>query len=57
MARQVIVMGDTTTHGGKVITGSQVDVIDGKAIARTGDLVACLEHGVKLKLPDSQDMQ
>ncbi|REG61371.1 putative Zn-binding protein involved in type VI secretion [Paraburkholderia sp. BL6669N2] len=46
MARQVIVVGDTTTRGGKVITGSQVDVVDGKAIARKGDLVACPEHGV-----------
>jgi uncharacterized Zn-binding protein involved in type VI secretion len=46
MAKEMIVVGDTTTHGGKVITGSPDDQIDGKAIARKGDLVECPEHGV-----------
>ncbi|WOD18939.1 PAAR domain-containing protein [Paraburkholderia kirstenboschensis] len=47
MARQVIVVGDTMApHGGTVITGSDVDSVDGKGIARQGDLVDCTEHGV-----------
>jgi uncharacterized Zn-binding protein involved in type VI secretion len=47
MARQVIVVGDLLTpHGGVIITGSDADTVDGKAIARKGDLVDCAEHGV-----------
>jgi uncharacterized Zn-binding protein involved in type VI secretion len=46
MAKEMIVVGDTTTHGGKVITGSGNDTIDGKAIARKGDLVECPGHGI-----------
>jgi uncharacterized Zn-binding protein involved in type VI secretion len=53
MALQIIVVGDTTSHGGKVITGSETHTIDGKRIARLHDLVDCPEtypdgrpHGV-----------
>ncbi|MBA9896953.1 MULTISPECIES: PAAR domain-containing protein [Burkholderia] len=48
MVRQVIVVGDTLTpHGGTVATGSNADVVDGKAIARKGDMVECQEHGTQ----------
>ncbi|WP_423394258.1 PAAR domain-containing protein [Burkholderia sp. LMG 21824] len=48
MVRQVIVVGDMLTpHGGTVTTGSNADVVDGKAIARKGDTVVCLEHGTQ----------
>jgi len=39
--RKIIVVGDATSHGGKVITGSPYHSIDGKKIARLGDLVDC----------------
>lgn len=39
--RRVIRVTDTTTHGGEVITGSDSWFIDGKPIARMGDLVRC----------------
>jgi uncharacterized Zn-binding protein involved in type VI secretion len=41
MPLQIIVVGDATDHGGKVITGSPKQDIDGKAIARLGDKVEC----------------
>ncbi|WP_027800703.1 PAAR domain-containing protein [Paraburkholderia dilworthii] len=47
MVRQVIVVGDSLApHGGTVMTGSDTDSVDGKAIARKGDLVNCAGHGV-----------
>jgi uncharacterized Zn-binding protein involved in type VI secretion len=42
MARQVIVVGDTLApHGGTVTSGSNSDVVNGKPIARKGDVVEC----------------
>lgn len=41
MSLKIITVGDTTDHGGKVISGSPTDDIGGKAIARLGDQVAC----------------
>ncbi|WP_296229253.1 PAAR domain-containing protein [Ralstonia sp. UBA689] len=47
MARQMIVVGDTLSpHGGKVISGSSADSVDGKAVARRNDLADCAKHGV-----------
>ncbi|WP_250495420.1 PAAR domain-containing protein [Caballeronia sp. GAWG1-1] len=39
-------IGDSTTHGGRIITGSDTMDIDGRKGARVGDLVSCPEHGV-----------
>lgn len=40
-------VGDTLApHGGRVITGSQADRVDGRALARKTDLVDCAMHGV-----------
>ena len=47
MHRNIAVVGDTTTHGGRVVTGSEADTIDGRAIARMGDLVDCPLHGIQ----------
>jgi len=47
MACKIIVVGDTTSHGGRVISGSAVHTIGGRAIARKGDQVDCPE-----KYPD-----
>jgi len=53
MGRQVIVLGDPTDHGGVVISASTNHDIDGKGIARKGDMVNCpqkypggVPHGV-----------
>jgi uncharacterized Zn-binding protein involved in type VI secretion len=48
MGRQIIVVGDPTDHGGRVISGSPTQKINGKAIARLGDQVDCprIGHGV-----------
>jgi uncharacterized Zn-binding protein involved in type VI secretion len=44
MKRSIIVVGDRTTHEGRVITGSAKHTIDDKPIARKGDLVDCPER-------------
>ncbi|MWL87318.1 MULTISPECIES: PAAR domain-containing protein [unclassified Cupriavidus] len=41
MSLGIITVGDTTDHGGKVISGSPTHTVGGKAIARLGDLVDC----------------
>lgn len=41
----VILEGDSTTHGGKVISGSDRIKIRGRRAARKGDLVSCPLHG------------
>ncbi|KDB10494.1 PAAR repeat-containing protein [Burkholderia sp. lig30] len=49
MSRKIIVVGDTTSHGGRVITGSDIHTIGGRRIARLDDLVDCPE-----KYPDGR---
>ncbi|WP_071769746.1 PAAR domain-containing protein [Burkholderia ubonensis] len=49
MALQIIVVGDSTSHGGRVITGSDSHTVGGKRIARLHDLVDCPE-----KYPDGR---
>lgn len=44
--KKTISVGDNTSHGGTVLTGSSVVTIDGKAVARKSDKVSCPEHGV-----------
>lgn len=44
MARTLIVVGDATTGGGRVVSGSPDTDIDGKAIARVGDKATCAKH-------------
>jgi uncharacterized Zn-binding protein involved in type VI secretion len=47
MTRQIIVTGDTLVpFGGDVIEGSEMDDIDGHKVARKGDAVHCIQHGV-----------
>jgi uncharacterized Zn-binding protein involved in type VI secretion len=45
MSKRVIVVGDLTTHGGKVKTGADNNTVHGRPIARLGDLVDCPVHG------------
>ncbi|MBX8459760.1 PAAR domain-containing protein [Enterobacter sp. RIT637] len=44
--KKIICVGDETSHGGYVLTGSSQITIDGKAVARKSDLVSCSIHGV-----------
>ena len=46
MARRIILVGDPTSHGGVVLTGSAIASVAGKPIARLGDQVSCPKHGV-----------
>jgi uncharacterized Zn-binding protein involved in type VI secretion len=39
--RRFIVLGDTTNHGGRVVTASSHMTIDGKQVACVGDKVTC----------------
>ena len=42
--QKIIVVGDSTDHGGKVISGSPSHDVGGMPIARLGDLVDCPQH-------------
>lgn len=41
MNRPVIRVGDKTSHGGEVLSGSPNFIVDGKQVARMGDQVSC----------------
>jgi uncharacterized Zn-binding protein involved in type VI secretion len=38
-------VGDTSDHGGTIITGSPSMIIEGRAVARVTDIFACPIHG------------
>lgn len=54
--KNVVVLGDSTTHGGIVITASSTMIHEGKKVALVGDLVTCPEvgHGVTAILEGSK---
>lgn len=39
--RPLIRIGDTTDHGGVVVSGAGSDIVEGKPVARVGDTVTC----------------
>jgi uncharacterized Zn-binding protein involved in type VI secretion len=45
MTRPFILVGDTTDHGGVVISGAPMSDAAGRLIARVGDQVTCPLHG------------
>lgn len=47
MSKGLVLLGDKTTHGGKVISASSNMTVDGKKVALVGDLVSCpiIGHG------------
>jgi uncharacterized Zn-binding protein involved in type VI secretion len=45
MDKPLIVVGDTTDHGGVVLTGSATTLINGKRVACIGDEVSCPHSG------------
>ncbi|BEU23212.1 MULTISPECIES: PAAR domain-containing protein [Paraburkholderia] len=40
----LIRLGDTTDHGGEVVTASDTMRYDGRRVARKGDMVTCPQH-------------
>lgn len=38
-------LGDTSTHGGQIITSAAKTLYEGKLAARKGDILACPIHG------------
>jgi uncharacterized Zn-binding protein involved in type VI secretion len=45
MSLPIVRLGDSTSHGGKVISASTTHLIDGIGIARVGDMVTCPHAG------------
>lgn len=43
--KPVIVLGDSTSHGGTVLEGAPTTVVNGKPVARVGDRVSCPLNG------------
>lgn len=41
MSKPIIVIGDATSHGGRVITGDATWIVEGRRAARVGDLTVC----------------
>lgn len=41
MSRTLLAVGDKSSHGGVIVTGDPIMLIDGKPVARIGDLHAC----------------
>ncbi|CAG9211684.1 PAAR domain-containing protein [Burkholderia vietnamiensis] len=46
----LILLGDSTDHGGKVITASKKMKFGGRFVARKGDEVSCPKHDIKPNL-------
>ncbi|PLR39005.1 PAAR domain-containing protein [Chimaeribacter arupi] len=45
MTKRVVVLGDATSHGGKVVSASSTFEIQEKKAALLNDSVSCPEHG------------
>lgn len=47
MSKGLVVLGDKTSHGGKVLSASSNITVDGKTVAVVGDMVNCpmIGHG------------
>jgi uncharacterized Zn-binding protein involved in type VI secretion len=41
----IIRLGDSTSHGGEVVSASSTMGFNGRAVARRGDEVSCPRHG------------
>jgi len=56
MERPVIRIGDRTSHGGVVQTGSAAMIVDGKGVARLGDTVTCPLHSGETIINSASDV-
>lgn len=45
MANPVARLGDTSDHGGSIITSASQTYCEGKLVARVGDILSCPIHG------------
>ena len=45
MSKRVVVLGDSSSHGGRVTSASSTFEIDGKTAALLNDTFSCPEHG------------
>lgn len=45
MTKGLVLLGDKTSHGGKVISASSNITVDGKKAALVGDMVSCPVDG------------
>lgn len=52
MSRMWIVVGDATSSGGQVVTGSPFTDIDGKPVARVTDTATCPSHNGTFPIVD-----
>ncbi len=55
MAKPQARLGDATSHGGTIITGALSVSVDGRPLARMGDLHACPLHGLNPIVSGSPD--
>jgi uncharacterized Zn-binding protein involved in type VI secretion len=55
--KNIIYVDDDTSHGGKVLTGSDLIKVGGRRAARVGDRVSCPEHGENDILEGSSNMK
>ncbi len=55
--KNVVVLGDKTSHGGTVITASSSFEIEGKNAALLNDNVSCPEHGTNRIIECKQDYE
>ena len=51
MSQPFIVLGDKTSHGGTVISADMTCDINGKYLARVGDMVVCPRKGCRSTFP------
>lgn len=56
MIRNVVRLGDPTTHGGSVISASSKTIIESKPVALVGDLISCpkKDHGINKIIEGSE---
>jgi uncharacterized Zn-binding protein involved in type VI secretion len=45
MGNAVARLGDTSDHGGKIITSASKTIVEGKLVARVTDILDCPIHG------------
>ncbi|CDL85217.1 PAAR domain-containing protein [Xenorhabdus szentirmaii] len=53
--KSIVRLGDKTTHGGAVLTGSSTMFFGNLAVARKGDAVSCPIHGVTMIIEGHPD--
>ncbi|MBP6124252.1 MULTISPECIES: PAAR domain-containing protein [Providencia] len=57
MPKNIILLGDKTSHGGTVITATSDIIVNGKKAAKVGDTVSCPKkgHGINKIIQGASD--